>query len=552
MKRNREEMYPYRNTRSKSRKLIIESGSESNSDEWETEEEIDIEEGNALISSSNLFDKEAEELDDPALKEEYKSIQEYLTEMNKDITLKDILQADNLSIEEKAEAIEMCKILSSKGIDNERIDAIKKMVHSSVKEGSSNYLNPKDLKRLTEEEIQQIKETQKRLKESLPSRRALSLKTQILLSEHADEFKKLLLEKLERTEGMAAEDPEYLREMDVIKLALSLPIGVKKDIGTNGDQAALNIPLILRKIRTNLDKHIGGMTRAKEQILEIVASRFANPHRKRDITALIGEAGMGKTRLVLSLAEALGLPVEIISLGGANDKSILTGFANVYVGAQAGRIIKAIKKMGCVNGIILFDEIDKVSDQTNEIHYALVNIMDPTQNHRFQDEYLQGIEIDISNIWFWASANSIEPINRILRNRMNFVYVPVPTREEKINTFNNYIFPETLANVGLTNNEVKLHEETASILFTRADELFPHEETKGYRKVIELLELVLKKINLIKLYKAEDNDNLPSSYPSLSFPVELNVDLLGQLIHPEDFTNSQLIMSNEIRARLYG
>ena len=230
------------------------------------------------------------------------------------------------------------------------------------------------------------------------------------------------------------------------------------------------------------------MDRVKETIIENLVllehiKKYNKGKKNPTILCLTGGAGIGKTSLVLSIAEALGRKFEKISISGINSGFELNGLSKSYTSAMPGRIIKALAKLRCDNPVILLDEIDKVSEnKTNgDIQGILLEILDPDDNKRFRDEYLE-IEYDLSNIMFIATANYLEKISKPLLSRMEVITLDSYSVEEKIIIAQNYIIPELNSQVGAKN--FNLTEDVLKYII----ENYTLED--GVRK----LKLILKKI----------------------------------------------------------
>ena len=255
---------------------------------------------------------------------------------------------------------------------------------------------------------------------------------------------------------------QYINELEEKNLDPSRKVKCEKYLrlildelqwGKNTEEAKLNIT----KLRELLNKNHYGMDRVKETIIENLVllehiKKYNKGKKNPTILCLTDGAGIGKTSLVLSIAEALGRKFEKISISGINSGFELNGLSKSYTSAMPGRIIKALAKLRCDNPVILLDEIDKVSEnKTNgDIQGILLEILDPDDNKRFRDEYLE-IEYDLSNIMFIATANYLEKISKPLLSRMEVITLDSYSVEEKIIIAQNYIIPELNSQVGAKN-----------------------------------------------------------------------------------------------------
>jgi hypothetical protein len=216
----------------------------------------------------------------------------------------------------------------------------------------------------------------------------------------------------------------------------------------------INIKKCLQDIQKILDSSLYGMKKEKEELLIVINTMLSNPKCSNLSLGFVGEAGMGKTELVRSLAKALDIPFTHISMGGCHDASFLTGHNIVYEGAQPGAIVKALCRTGYKNGIIYFDEIDKLEETTRGkgVMSTLLHILDPAQNKIFQDNFLDELPIDISQIWMMYSLNDVKKLEKPLLDRMKIIPVGSHNKMDKFNILKFFSIPKILINLGLNVN----------------------------------------------------------------------------------------------------
>ncbi|KUJ64411.1 Lon protease [Streptomyces albus subsp. albus] len=220
--------------------------------------------------------------------------------------------------------------------------------------------------------------------------------------------------------------------------------------------------------KTVLDTDHAGLEDVKERITEYLAVRkrradrglgVVGGRRGGAVLALVGPPGVGKTSLGESVARAMGRKFVRVALGGVRDEAEIRGHRRTYVGALPGRIVRAVKEAGSMNPVVLLDEIDKVgSDFRGDPAAALLEVLDPAQNHTFRDHYLE-VELDLSDVVFLATANVLEAIPEALLDRMELVRLDGYTEDEKVTIARDHLLPRQLERAGLESGEVVLADE---------------------------------------------------------------------------------------------
>lgn len=220
--------------------------------------------------------------------------------------------------------------------------------------------------------------------------------------------------------------------------------------------------------RAVLDADHTGLDDVKDRVIEYLAVRgrraerglgVVGGRRSGAVLALAGPPGVGKTSLGESVARAMGRRFVRVALGGVRDEAEIRGHRRTYVGAQSGRIVRAIREAGSMNPVVLLDEVDKVgSDYRGDPTAALLEVLDPAQNHTFRDHYLE-VELDLSDVLFLATANVLEAVPGPLLDRMEVVTLDGYTEDEKVAIARDHLLPRQLDKAGLTAEDVTVTED---------------------------------------------------------------------------------------------
>jgi ATP-dependent Lon protease len=331
---------------------------------------------------------------------------------------------------------------------------------------------------------QQLNAIRKELGEDEPDG-AQDYRARVEEADLPDDVRKAALREVGKLERASDQSPESGWIRTWLDTILELPWSTKTSDSTDINAA-----------REVLDADHHGLDDVKDRIVEYLAIRARRAERGLEVVggrgsgavmALVGPPGVGKTSLGESVARALGRKFVRVSLGGVRDEAEIRGHRRTYVGALPGRIVRAITEAASMNPVLLLDEIDKVgSDYRGDPAAALLEVLDPAQNHTFRDHYLE-VDLDLSDVLFLATANVVETIPQALLDRMELVSLDGYTEDDKIAIGRQFLLPRQLERAALTPDEVAVSDEALREIAAN------YTREPGVRQLERLLAKLLRK-----------------------------------------------------------
>ena len=344
-----------------------------------------------------------------------------------------------------------------------------------------------------------------------------------------------------KTKAIALENIDKMSEMDVstgehskmdhwINGLMRIPFGKYNSISVNPGSSIQEKREFIQNTYQTLDKSIYGHKEAKTHILQVIGKWMKNPNSGGNVLAIQGPMGNGKTTLVKEgISKVLNRPFHFIALGGASDSAYFDGHCYTYEGSHWGRIVQILQESKCMNPVIYFDELDKISDTTkgDEITHMLTHLTDPSQNSLFQDNYFPGVNLDLSKALFIFSYNDESKVNKILKDRMYVIHTKGFKTDDKIKICNEYLIPEIFSTFAFDTQEILFSDEIIKTII----EKYTHGE-EGVRNLKRCIETIVSKINIHIL--SDGDSGLSFQLKDISLPVKLNEEHIEILLKTDN------------------
>jgi ATP-dependent Lon protease len=340
---------------------------------------------------------------------------------------------------------------------------------------------------------------------------------------------------------MDPSDNEYYKIKNWVDAFMKIPFGIYRNLSISIDDGLDKCHEYMNNAMTTLNNCVYGLNDAKLQIMQMVGQWISNPSAMGTAIAIKGPMGTGKTTLVKEgISKILGRDFAFIALGGTGDSSFLEGHSYTYEGSTWGKIVQILMNSKCMNPVIYFDELDKISDtpRGEEIVGILTHLTDTSQNSQFHDKYFSEVDFDLSKCLFIFSYNDESRVNPILRDRMYRIQTKGYDAKEKVTIARNYILPKIQEQVNFKEGDIIIPDETLQYIISNAG--LTHEEA-GVRNLKRCLEIIYTKLNLFRLMKPDTKIIGIDIDLKVSFPFTVTKREVDIIIKNEEKHNQSML-----------
>ena len=349
-------------------------------------------------------------------------------------------------------------------------------------------------------------------------------------------FKGAAMKKINSLRYMEPGSGEYYKIKNWVDTFMRIPFGKYKTLPVNIDNGVEQCHDFMENAKKTLDAAVYGLNDAKMQIMQMMGQLITNPSSIGTAIAIQGPMGTGKTTLVKEgISKILNRPFAFIALGGATDSSFLEGHSYTYEGSTWGKIVQILVDSKCMNPVIYFDELDKISDtpKGEEIAGILTHLTDTSQNSQYHDKYFAEVDFDLSKCLFIFSYNDESKVNPILRDRMYRIHTKGYDKKQKTIISTNHLLPKIREQVKFSESEIIIPDETLHYIMENHCN-----KEDGVRNMKRCLEIIYTKLNLYRLMKPGTNLFEESMTLKVEFPFKVTTDIVDKLITKEKEDNT--------------
>ena len=345
-------------------------------------------------------------------------------------------------------------------------------------------------------------------------------------------FKGAAIKKINSLHHMDQHNSEYHKVKHWVDNFMRIPFGTYTSLPISIEDGVDKCHDFMENAQKTLNDSVYGLNDAKMQIMQVLGQLITNPASIGSAIAIHGPPGTGKTSLCKEgISKILNRPFAFIALGGATDSSFLEGHSFTYEGSIWGKIVQILIDSRCMNPVIFFDELDKISDtpKGEEIVGILTHLTDSTQNSQFHDKYFSEVEFDLSKCLFIFSYNDETKVNPVLKDRMYKIQTKGYDKKQKLIISTNYLLPKIREQIKFTVGEVDITDEALNYII---DHNCNNED--GVRNLKRCLEIIHTKLNLYRLMKPGTNLFEQEMSLKVSFPFQITKNCIDKLIKQKD------------------
>ena len=419
---------------------------------------------------------------------------------------------------------------------NKNAKTYHKLIHNDKKKANEiDYFKKKLSNKEQLRVMKDLKEVNKHINIDKPYR------IKLLDSNIPPKFKAVAMQRLNVLRNMEPGDPEYYKIKNWVDTFMRIPFGIYRSLSVNINDGLDVCHDFMESAKNRLDNCVYGLDDAKLQIMQMMGQWISNPSAMGTAIAIKGPMGTGKTTLVKEgISKILGREFSFIALGGNSDSSFLEGHSYTYEGSTWGKIVQILIDSNCMNPVIYFDELDKVSDTAKgeEIIGILTHLTDTTQNNEFHDKYFSEVDFDLSKCLFIFSYNDESKVNPILRDRMYRIQTKGYESKEKLVIARKHLLPTIREQVNFKEEDIIIPDEI--INYINSSEHLTNNE-QGVRNLKRCLEIIYTKLNLFRLVKKESKIFEKDMDVEVTFPVTVTQKMLDAFIRNDEKVNQSML-----------